>query len=138
MIVSFSGNSVSATTLNLNPAFRTTSSTSFPVASNGETFYSANIKLDQNYTHYFGDMSLNGGTDKSTLSSITPGVQVPIILGDKTMSQIINFNFTDVDASGGDQIVAINGTITNSTNVTNVYPSGTSGGTAGGSFTFVN
>jgi hypothetical protein len=137
MTVSFSGNSVSATTLNLKPAFRTTSSQTFPVASNGESFYSSNIKLDENYTHYFGDISLNGGSDKSTISSISSGVQVPIILGDKTMSQIINFDFTDVDASGGDQIVAINGTITNSTNVTNVYPSGGGGG-GGGSFTFVN
>jgi hypothetical protein len=132
----FSGNSISATTLNLKPAFRTTSSTTFPVASNGQTNQAINIKLDQNYTHTFGSMILSGGVDKATISSITGGVQVPINLGDKETSQIINYNFTDVNASGGEQIVAINGTLSGTTNITTTYPSG--GGGGGGSFTFVN
>lgn len=132
----FSGNSVSATTLNFKPAFRTTSSTTFPVASNGQTNQAINVKLDENYTHYIGSMNLNGGTDKAAISSITGGVQVPLNLIDKETSQIYNYDFTDVDASGGEQIVAILGTLSNTTNITTTYPSGGGGGES--SFTFVN
>jgi hypothetical protein len=130
----FSGNSISATTLNLRPAFRTTSSTTFPVASNGETDQALNIQLPSGFTHYFGNMVLNGGDDKATISS-TSGTAT-VNLGDRETSQIYNYNFTNINASGGEQIVAINGTLSGTTNITTTYPSG--GGGGGGSFTFVN
>lgn len=130
----FSGNSISATTLNLRPAFRTTSSTTFPVASNGETDQALNIQLPSGFTHYFGNMVLNGGDDKVTISS-TSGTAT-VNLGDRETSQIYNYNFTNINASGGEQIVAINGTLSGTTNITTTYPSG--GGGGGGSFTFVN
>ena len=128
----FSGNSVSATTLNLNPAFRTTSTQTYPVASNGQTSQALNMQLPSGFTHYFGNMVLNGGTDKATISSVAGTATVN--LGDRETSQIYNYNFTNIDASGGEQIVAINGTLSGTTNITTTYPSG--GG--GGSFTFVN
>ena len=130
----FSGNSISATTLNLRPSFRTTSSTTFPVASNGETDQALNIQLPSGFTHYFGNMVLNGGDDKATISS-TSGTAT-VNLGDRETSQIYNYNFTNINASGGEQIVAINGTLSGTTNITTTYPSG--GGGGGGSFTFVN
>jgi hypothetical protein len=137
MDVRISGGTVSAQTLNLSSTWRTTSSTTNPPAAGSFTYRSLTLRLDPNYTHYFDKMELSGGgiPDKPVIRS-TSGVQVPIVLGDKETSQIVDYDFTDVDASGGEQIVAINGTITNSTNVTNVYPSG--GGGGGGSFTFVN
>lgn len=122
----FSGNSISANTLNLSPIYRSTSSEITP----SNLYKSISLSLDPNYTHYIGNMELNGGGIPSNpvISSSQSGVQVPIVLGSKITTQISKYNFTDVDASGGEQIVAINGTLTNTSNITNVYPTGGGGG----------
>lgn len=125
----FSGASFSANTISMEPFFRNTSVATDPPASNAFIYQAPKLKFDENYTHYFGKMFMNGGiTQNSTFTSITGGVQVPINLGSKITSQIANYDFTDVDASGGDEIVAINGTLSNTSNITNVYPSGGGGG----------
>lgn len=127
--ITFSGNSVSATTMNIGATLRTTSSSTNPPPSGSLTHQANTIRLDHNYTHYFGSLQLAGGTTtNSVISSIVGGNQVPINLGSKITSQIINYNFTDVNASGGEQIIAINGTLSNTTNITNVYPTGSGGG----------
>lgn len=132
----FSGNSVSATTLNMNPTFRTNSSTT--ITSGSTTYKSPTLIFDRLYTHNFTNMKLSGGgiPTKPVIKSNSAGNKVSINLGSKITTQIIDYNFTDINASGGEEIVAINGTITNSDNITNVYPTSSGGG--GGSFTFVN
>ena len=128
----FSGNSVSANTLSIGPTLRTTSSTTYPTASGSTTYKSIDLQFDRNYTHYIGSMKLNGGgiPTKPVIKSNSAGNQVSINLGSKITSQIIDYDFTDVNASGGQQIVAINGTLSNTTNITNVYPTGSGGETA--------
>lgn len=132
----FAGNSVSATTLNLVPVFRTTSVSTNPPSGDFYDYEGPELQLPTGYTHYIGSMQLNGGTTSNPfIKSSTSGVKATLNLGSKITSQIINYNFTDINASGGQQIIAINGTISNCDNITNVYPSGSGGG---GSFTFVN
>ena len=135
----FRGGSLSASNVSLIPAFRSNSTT-------GNVTYNyqgPNIALDSDFTHSFGSIAAIGMLQtgsvnaKPTISSITASTTVNVNLISKTASQIINYNFTDVNAVG-DQIVAIGGTLLRTTNVTNVYPTGATGGVAGGSFTFVN
>lgn len=136
-IVNILGNGLSASTFYSFPAFRTTSSavTTPPTY----LFKSATIKLNSDFTHNIGSFQLIGGGYPSNpiISSITASSPASINLISKTASQIINYDFTDINATG-QQVVAINGTLTRTTNVTNVYPTGGGGGVAGGSFTFVN
>jgi len=127
----FLGNSISATTLNLIPVLGQTSSNTNPPASGVSLNYrSVDIQLDRLYTHTIGSLQLIGGgiPTKPVIKSNSAGNQVSINLGSKITSQIIDYDFTDVNASGGEQIVAINGTLSNTTNITNVYPTGSGGG----------
>jgi len=135
--VRITGATVSAQTLNLSSSYRTTSSTTNPPSAGSLTYKGITLRLDPTYTHYFDKMELSGGgiPDRPAIRS-TSASQVSIVLGDKETSQITDYNFYDVNASGGEQIVAINGSISGTTNVTTTYPSG--GGGGGGSFTFVN
>lgn len=128
---SFSGNSVSANTLSLSPVFRSNSSLSYPQPAGSTTYQAPSIEFDYLYTHSIGSISANGGGIPSNplISSNSSGNQVSINLGSKITTQIIDCDFTDVDASGGEEIVAINGTLTNTSNITNVYPTGGGGGT---------
>jgi hypothetical protein len=128
----FRGAGISASNIYLTPQIRTTSSTT--VFSN--TYKSINLKLNSEFTHTVGSFGLVGGltSDKPAISSITASTTTNINLLSKETSQIVNYNFTDINATGA-QIVAINGTLTRTTNVTTTYPSG--GGSSGGSFTFV-
>lgn len=134
--VRISGGTFSPTILNLTPTYRTTSSGTNPPAASAFTYRAPTLRLDPLYTHNIGVMKLSGGgsPDRPEIRS-TSTSSVPINLLSRTASQIIDYNFTDVNAVG-QQIVAINGTFSNVTNVTNVYPTSTGGG--GGSFTFVN
>jgi hypothetical protein len=129
----FSGASMNITKLSLEPFWRTTSSQVIPPVSPDVplTYMGSNIKFDYLYTHSIGSIAANGGGIPSNpvISSNSSGNQVSINLGSKITTQIIDYDFTDVDASGGEQIVAINGTLSNTTNVTNVYPTGSSGAT---------
>ena len=135
----FRGGSLSASNVSLIPAYRSIS-TAGNVTYNYE---GPDILLDSDFTHSFGSIAAIGMLQtgsvntRPTISSITASTTVNVNLISKTASQIINYNFTDVNAVG-EQIVAINGTLTRTTNVTNVYPTGATGGVAGGSFTFVN
>jgi hypothetical protein len=137
----FLGSFLSASNVSLLPLYRTNSSTTSPVI----TYEAPEIRLASGLTHSIGAIQAIGG-----LGSILPGNTNALIrstvaasraninLISNTSSQIINYNFTDINAVGA-QIVAINGTFSNTTNITNVYPSG--GGTSsvsGGSWTFVN
>jgi hypothetical protein len=126
----FSGNSISATTLNLIPVFGETSSNTNPPVSGSLNYRGIDIQLDRLYTHSIGSLQLNGGgiPTKPVIRSNSSGNQVSINLGSKITSQIIDYDFTDVNASGGQEIVAINGTLSNTTNITNVYPTGSGGG----------
>lgn len=131
--VSIYGNGLSASNIYLTPTIRTGSSTTV-----FETTWKAiDLRLNSDFTHNIGSLSAIGGftNNRPTISSITASSPCNINLTSKETSQIINYNFTDVNASG-DEIVAINGTFSNTTNVTNVYPSG--GGSAGGAWTFVS
>jgi hypothetical protein len=135
----FRGGSLSASNVSLVPQFRSTSAT-------GDATYNylaPSISLDSDFTHSFGSIAAIGMLQtgsvntRPVISSITASTTVNINLISKTSSQCINYNFTDVNAVG-EEIVAINGTLLRTTNVTNVYPTGATGGVAGGSFTFVN
>lgn len=133
-LVSIYGNGLSASNIYLNPATRVGSS-----ATVFETIYKAiDLRLNSDFTHNIGSLSAIGGltSNRPTISSITASLPCSLKLGSKETSQIINYNFTDVNASAGAQVVAINSTLSNTTNITNVYPSG--GGSAGGAWTFVS
>ena len=129
----FEGASMNITKLSLVPFWRSSSSEVIPPVSpdTAITYMGSNIKFDYLYTHSIGSISADGGgvPSKPLISSNSSGNQVSINLGSKITTQIIDYDFTDVDASGGEQIVAINGTLSNTSNITNVYPTGSSGGT---------
>jgi hypothetical protein len=120
----FLGNSISATTLSLIPAFRTNSSTTITPGST--TYQGISLVLDRLYTHYFGSMQLMGGgiPAKPSISSNSSGNSVFINLGSKALTRIIDYDFTDVNASGGQQVVAINATLTRTTNIVNIDTGG--------------
>lgn len=125
--VTITGGTLDVTSLQLTPTLRTNSGTGNPTPFNNK---SISLFLDPLHTHTFGNiLAIGGGTpEKPVIGSSTSGTKVPIVLSSKITSQIAGFDFTDVDATGGEEIVAINGTITNSDNVTNVYPTGGGGG----------
>lgn len=135
-VYNFKGGSLQSDTVCLSPTSQSTSA----VGSSANNYMGPSIRLDSDFTHTFGNLQAIGTADfftsKPFISSITASSQVNLSLTSKTASQIINYNFTDINASG-QQIVAINGTFSNVTNVTNVYPSGSSS-VSGGSWTFVN
>ena len=98
-----------------------------------------NLKLNSEYTHYIGSLKAIGGgiPEKPTISSITASTVAYINLSSKITSQIVDYNFTDINATG-QEIVAISGTISNCTNVTSTYPTGGGTASSGGSWTFIN
>lgn len=132
-IVTIFDGGLSASNVYLTPASRQNSSTSVFET----THKSIDLRLNSDATHKIGNLMAVGGwtTDRPTISSITASVPCTINLANKEGSQIINYNFTDVIA-GEDEIVAINATLTGTTNITNVYPTG--GGSSGGAWTFVS
>lgn len=132
-LVNILGGGLSASNVYLTPSTRTHSSTSVFET----TYKSIDLRLNSDATHKIGNLMAVGGftTDRPTISSITSSVPCTINLSNKEGSQIINYNFTDVIA-GEDEIVAINATLTGTTNITNVYPTG--GGSSGGAWTFVS
>jgi len=132
-LVNILGSGLSASNVYLTPSTRTHSSTSVFAT----TYKSIDLRLNSDATHNIGNLMAVGGftTDRPTISSITSSVPCTINLSNKEGSQIINYNFTDVIA-GEDEIVAINATLTGTTNITNVYPTG--GGSSGGAWTFVS
>lgn len=136
-VYTIQGNSLSANTLSLIPVFRTTSAVTNPPVTGSMTFKGIDLILDRNYTHYFGSMKLSGGAmpTKPVIKSNSTGNQVSINLGSKTTTQIVDYDFTDVNAVG-EQIVAINGTLSNTTNITTTYPTG--GGAAESSYVFIS
>lgn len=129
------GSGLSASELQLIPINRTTSDTA-ALTTNNLVFKGPDLKLNSDFTHNIGRiMAIGGGLpSRPLISSITASSVASINLASKITSQILDYNFQDINATG-DQIVAIGGTISNTTNVTTTYPSG--GGVAGGSFTFV-
>lgn len=135
--VYISGGSLSAQTLNLSSTYRMPSASTNPPAAGSFVYKGITLRLDPAYTHYFNVMKLSGGgiPARPAIRSTTSSA-VSVVLGDKETSQITDYNFYDINASGGEQIVAINASTSGTTNVTTTYPSG--GGSAGGSFTFVN
>lgn len=135
----FSGSSLSASNVSLIPNFRINSSSTTPII----TYIGPEIRLASGFTHSIGSLVAIGGLGTSVanntnalIRSSTAGSQANINLISKTSSQIVNYSFTDINAVG-QQIVAINGTFSNTNNITNIYPSGSSG-VSGGSWTFVN
>jgi hypothetical protein len=134
LIWRFLDGSLSASNVYLASSLRTTSA-----ANNTEwNHFALGLRFNSDFTHTIGSFAITGAVvgTKPSISSVTASSTVNINLISKTASQIWNYNFTDVNAVG-EQIVAINGTLLRTTNVTNVYP--TSGGGGGASsFTFVN
>ena len=129
------GAGLSASELQLMPINRTTSDTA-TLTTNNLVFKGPDLKLNSDFTHNIGRiMAIGGGLpSRPIISSVTASSVSSINLASKITSQILDYNFQDINATG-EQIVAIGGTISNTTNVTTTYPSG--GGVAGGSFTFV-
>ena len=129
------GAGLSASELQLMPINRTTSDTA-TLTTNNLVFKGPDLKLNSDFTHNIGRiMAIGGGLpSRPLISSVTASSVASINLASKITSQILDYNFQDINATG-EQIVAIGGTISNTTNVTTTYPSG--GGVAGGSFTFV-
>ena len=128
---------LSASQVVLTPSWRTTSATALtPPAF---TYKGMSLKLNSEYTHYIGSLKAIGGgiPEKPTISSITASTVAYINLSSKITSQIVDYNFTDINATG-QQIVAISGTISNCTNVTSTYPTGGGTASSGGSWTFIN
>jgi hypothetical protein len=136
-IVNIRGGGLSASNVILYPVLRTTSVAGVN-PSNPMTLRCFDLRLNSDNTHSFGSLKAIGGgvPNRPSISSLTASSQATLNLGDKETSQIIDYNFQDINASGGEEIVAINGTFSNTSNITSTYPSG--GGVAGGSFTFVN
>ena len=130
------GGGLSASQLQLVPINRTTSSDA-ALTTDNLVFRGPDLKLNSDFTHNIGRiMAIGGGLpSRPLISSITASSVASINLASKITSQILDYNFQDINATG-DQIVAIGGTLSNTTNVTTTYPSG--GGGAGGSFTFVH
>jgi hypothetical protein len=127
------GNNFSATTTNFSSIFGTASALTNPPAAGAILFKTPDLYLDPLYSFHLGNVAYAGvASTKSTIKSSTSGTKVNLSLN-RTGSQIINVDFTDVNAVG-DEIVTINGTLSNTTNITNVYP--TAGGGGGGSFAF--
>jgi hypothetical protein len=132
------GGGLSASQLQLVPINRTTSSDA-TLTTDNLVFKGPDLKLNSDFTHNIGRiMAIGGGLpSRPLISSITASSVASINLASKITSQILDYNFQDINAVG-DEIVAIGGTLSNTTNVTNIYPSGGGGGGGGGSFTFVN
>lgn len=135
----FSGGSLSASNVSLSPFVRTNSSSTAPTL----TYIAPDLRLDPGFTHSFGNITAIGGLSglipggrNARIQSSVAGSQARINLLSKTASQIAYYSFTDINAVG-EQIISINGTFSNVTNVTATYPTGGSG-SAGGSYTFVN
>jgi hypothetical protein len=128
---------LSASQMVLTPSWRTTSAAALTAPA--FTYKGLNLKLNSEYTHYIGSIKAIGGgiPEKPTISSITASTVAYINLSSKITSQIIDYNFTDINATG-EQIVAISGTISNCTNVTSTYPTGGGTASSGGSWTFIN
>lgn len=127
-------NGVSASTLVSAP----TNYGIFPGGTAGPTYFQApNILLESGFTHSFGNIEMIGGAwtftgyTKPLFSSITPSVVTNIVVGSRTSSVCIDYNFQDINASGGIQVIALNSTLTNTTNIITTYP-------FGGASTFVN
>jgi hypothetical protein len=132
------GGGLSASELQLIPINRTTSSDA-TLTTNNIVFRGPDLKLNSDFTHNIGRIVAIGGgfPSRPLISSITASSVASINLASKITSQILDYNFQDINAVG-EEIVAIGGTLSNTTNVTNTYPSGGGGGGGGGSFTFVN
>jgi hypothetical protein len=128
---------LSASQVVLTPTWRTTSSAALTAPA--FTYRGLSLKLNSEYTHYIGSLKAIGGgiPEKPTISSITASTVAYINLSSKITSQIVDYNFTDINATG-QQIVAISGTISNCTNVTSTYPTGGGTASSGGSWTFIN
>lgn len=128
---------LSASQVVLTPNWRTTSAAALTAPA--FTYRGMSLKLNSEYTHYIGSIKAIGGgiPEKPTISSITASTVAYINLSSKITSQIIDYNFTDINATG-EQIVAISGTISNCTNVTSTYPTGGGTASSGGSWTFIN
>jgi len=124
---------LSASNVILAPTFRSTSTTGDATWN----YTAPDIQLNSDNTHTFGDLMAIGsfGGVKPVISSLTASTNTNINLVDKETSQIVNYDFTDI-TSTGEQIVAIGGTLTRTSNITTTYPSG--GAVSGGSWTFVN
>jgi hypothetical protein len=126
---------LSASQVSLSPAWRSTSGV---VTTGFFNYKGLNLKLNSDFTHSIGSLKLMGGgiPTRPSISSATASSVASINLSSKITSQIIDYDFTDINAIG-EQIVAINATVSNCTNVTNTYPTGGSA-SSGGSWTFIN
>jgi len=128
--IRFIGAGISASEFYSNPTLRTPSSGSAPYP---VTFKSNDIELDPGFTHSIGNLFLQGvSTDKSYFSASSVGT-VNLRVQNGNDSSIGNYNFTNINASSGDTLYALNGTLIGTTNIQNTIPTG---GTAGGQFAF--
>lgn len=131
----FRGAGISASSFIAGLSIRTGSS----AASQYEVTYCAvSLQLQSDNEYTFDNIQLIGGipSTRAMIRSITGSVPCKINVVNGGSSSVSNYNFQDVNASFGSQIVAINGTVSNVTNIVTTYPTG--GGVSGGSFTFVN
>ena len=99
------------------------------ISTTGSTFEkSPNIALDPGFTHSIGNLYLQGVQgNKSFFTASSAGTVNLIVSG--TNSSIINYDFSNINASGGEKLYALGGVLTNTTNIDNVLPTGGTGGT---------
>jgi hypothetical protein len=129
-IIQFLGNSVNANVLTSTPGWRTTSAITDPPLAGSQTFKAPDLIFDYLYTHTINKLLLigtDGTSSNPVFKSDSAGNQVSISLGSQATTAIAHYDFTDVNAIN-DQIVAISGTLSNTTNITTTYPSGGTGG----------
>jgi hypothetical protein len=130
--IRFVGAGISASEFYSNPTLRLPSSGSSPYPI---TYKTNDIELDPGYTHSIGNLFLQGvSTDKSYFSASSVGT-VNLKVQNGSDSAIGNYNFTNINASTGDTLYALNGTLINTTNIQNTIPTGGGGQFA---FAFIN
>lgn len=121
----FLGGGLSASTFYTNGTMRLPSSGSYPY---NFLFRSNDIALDPGFTHSIGNLYLQGVEgNKSFFTASSAGTVNLVVSG--TNSSIANYDFTNINASGGQKLYALNGVLTNTTNIQNTIPTGGTGGT---------
>jgi len=100
---------------------------------------SGTFRLNTTGSHYIDKLFiLSGSVSRYTFRSTTNGTKATLQLGDKNNSPIFYVDFTDINASSGQEIRTYGGTVSNSNNITSYTSTIFTTGGGGGSFTFVN
>jgi hypothetical protein len=91
------------------------------------------LRLNTTGAHYIDKLfALSGSLAKYVFRSGTNGTKATLQLGDKSNSPIFYVNFTDINASSGQEIRTYDGVVSNCDNVvsysTTIFPTSSGGG----------